>query len=167
MQVRRFSRKERKNINIPQPHMISEYNRHMGGVDLLDNAVANYRISIRGKKWWWPLFINAIDCAITNAWKLHEIANNSCASQIDFRSELCQYLLTARTVEGHEPVPERNLALGRPQPVPRNIATDQHGHLIVRDGNRRRCRQCQSNTIYKCERCNCYLHPDCFKEFHS
>ena len=28
----------------------------MGGVDLLDNAVATFQINIKGKKWWWPHF---------------------------------------------------------------------------------------------------------------
>ena len=32
----------------------------MGGVDLLDNAVATYRINIKGKKWWWPHFTNCL-----------------------------------------------------------------------------------------------------------
>lgn len=47
--VKRYDRKERKDISLPQPNMIAQYNKYMGGVDLHDNAVANYRISIRGK----------------------------------------------------------------------------------------------------------------------
>lgn len=39
----------------------------MGSVDLQDNAVANYRINICGKKWWWPLFINMLDSTVVNA----------------------------------------------------------------------------------------------------
>ncbi|KAL1237613.1 Chimeric ERCC6-PGBD3 protein [Trichinella spiralis] len=45
---------------VKQPHLIQAYNSGMGGVDLLDSLVAVYRPTIRGKKWYWPLFANAI-----------------------------------------------------------------------------------------------------------
>lgn len=59
--AKRYNRKERKEISISQPNLIHQYNKHMGGVDLHDNGIANYRIAIKGKKWWWPLFTNMID----------------------------------------------------------------------------------------------------------
>ena len=43
----RYSRIERKQIQIPMPACIDRYNRGMGGVDLLDNIVACYRIKYR------------------------------------------------------------------------------------------------------------------------
>ena len=46
----RYSKEDKKKISIPQPKIVNEYNKHMGGVDLHDNGVANYRIAIRGKK---------------------------------------------------------------------------------------------------------------------
>ena len=49
--------------NIRQPAVISAYNRGMGGVDLLDRALSDLRPVIRGKKWYWPLVINAINIA--------------------------------------------------------------------------------------------------------
>lgn len=39
----RFSRTERKKVQIPIPEMIEAYNHNMGGVDLLDSMVACYR----------------------------------------------------------------------------------------------------------------------------
>lgn len=59
--VSRYSRKQRKKVSVPQPNLIEQYNNKMGGVDLCNNLVANYRIKIRGKKWWWPIFTNYID----------------------------------------------------------------------------------------------------------
>lgn len=47
----------------------------MGGVDQHGNGIANYRIRIRGKKLWWPLFINMIDSAIVNYWRIYNIEN--------------------------------------------------------------------------------------------
>ena len=46
----------------------------MGGVDLLDGKVAVYRISIRGKKWYWPHFINTLDCLKAAAFQLFLIS---------------------------------------------------------------------------------------------
>ena len=46
---------------IPQPNVVAKYNKGMGGVDLMDRALSDYRPRIRGKKWYWPLLINAIN----------------------------------------------------------------------------------------------------------
>jgi hypothetical protein len=42
--MKRFNRKEKRDISVPQPQMIATYNKHMGGVDLHNNGIANYRI---------------------------------------------------------------------------------------------------------------------------
>ena len=52
--VPRWSRQQKKTIDVTMPEMVHTYNRNMGGVDLFDQFVANYRIRIRSKKWWWP-----------------------------------------------------------------------------------------------------------------
>lgn len=55
------------------PHVIYVYNHTMGGVDLFDNAINNYRIRVRGKKWYWALLTHALDTGMVNAWKLHRL----------------------------------------------------------------------------------------------
>ena len=40
-------------IKLDRPNCITEYNKHMGGVDSLDAMVGVYRINVRGKKWYW------------------------------------------------------------------------------------------------------------------
>jgi DNA excision repair protein ERCC-6 len=40
---KRFCREQKSSIQVPIPVMVTEYNSHMGGVDLLDNMVAFYR----------------------------------------------------------------------------------------------------------------------------
>lgn len=75
--AKRFSRTERKVVNVTQPNLIAAYNANMGGVDLLDNFVAKYKIAVKGKKWWWPLFTNYIDVALSNAWRLHRLVHGS------------------------------------------------------------------------------------------
>lgn len=50
--ARRYDRKNHKLTLIEQPLLIHAYNKTMGGVDLFDNAINNYRIKVRGKKWY-------------------------------------------------------------------------------------------------------------------
>ena len=73
--VLRFSRSERKHVQMEQPKLITDYNKFMGGVDLADNMVSNYRIRVRGKKWWWPIFSNYVDVSMVNAWRLWQCAH--------------------------------------------------------------------------------------------
>lgn len=171
VQAKRFNRKEHKEEAVPQPNVISEY-KYMGGVDLHDNGIANYRIKIRGKKWWWPLFINMIDSAIVNSWKIFKIANNSNISQLTFRSSLVLSLLK---FEGKAEL--KNVQVQNPcfplgsfsrHSLPDDIRFDNIGHLIKREENnsRKKCKVCKSNTIYLCKKCKIHLHPDCFETFH-
>jgi len=75
--AKRFSRAERKVVSVTQPNVVAAYNANMGGVDLLDSFVAKYRIAVKGKKWWWPLFTNYVDVALCNAWRLHRLVHGN------------------------------------------------------------------------------------------
>ncbi|XP_036329436.1 piggyBac transposable element-derived protein 3-like [Rhagoletis pomonella] len=92
VRAKRYDRKQRKMVTIEQPYLVNEYNHLMGGVDLFDNAMNNYRIRIRGKKWYWPLITNAFDAAMVNAWKLHcfcrKYDKKPPMSQYEFRVEV-------------------------------------------------------------------------------
>jgi hypothetical protein len=66
--VRRWSRKEKKEIMVPQPKLILDYNKEMGGVDLLDQMVAAYRVRVRLRKWWWPVFAWTLSVQAVSAW---------------------------------------------------------------------------------------------------
>ncbi len=54
--VTRYSKAERKKVSITCPYVISKYNQNMGGTDLMDEFINQYRINVRSKKWWWPIF---------------------------------------------------------------------------------------------------------------
>ncbi|KAF2890591.1 hypothetical protein ILUMI_15582 [Ignelater luminosus] len=45
----RYFAKEKKKVYIPQPNVVSMYNKYMGGVNQFDNNIATYRISMRRK----------------------------------------------------------------------------------------------------------------------
>lgn len=163
--VKRYNRKEKKEVSVPQPKVIATYNKYMGGVDLHDNAVANYRITVRGKKWWWPLFINMLDSAIVNAWKMHRLVySDKIISQLDFRSELVRSLISVnKTASRH------TTGRGSRISVPSASRLDNVGHIIQRNNEnwRRRCRVCQSTTVFMCIKCKIPLHSHCFKDYHQ
>ena len=62
----RWSKKERKRIEVPMPKPFKVYNAQMGGVDLFDQFVANYRVRIWSKKWWWPFFALTLNASVVN-----------------------------------------------------------------------------------------------------
>lgn len=171
--AKRYNRKEKKNVSVPQPNVMAQYNKYMGGVDLHDNAIANYRIRIRGKKWWWPLFTNLIDSAIVNSWKIYNTANEEKMSQLDFRSYLVMTLMKSEECSNASVNTEetKKFHFGRPSNnfLPKEVRFDDVGHVIIEEENkaRRRCRMCKSTTIYKCKKCNVHLHSNCFQSFHD
>ena len=50
--AKRFSQSEKKHIYVDQPRLIKSYNENMGGVDRSDQNLSEYRVTIRGKKWY-------------------------------------------------------------------------------------------------------------------
>ncbi|CAG4932290.1 unnamed protein product [Parnassius apollo] len=49
-QVRRYDKKTKQYITIDRPNIVGEYNRHMGGVDLIDSIMGCYKIRLRSKR---------------------------------------------------------------------------------------------------------------------
>ena len=61
----RWIAKDAQKKQVDQPFMVSQYNHFMGGVDPLDQNISNYRMGVRSKKWWWPVFAFAVDARIS------------------------------------------------------------------------------------------------------
>ena len=66
--VERFSSELKKRTHIPVPNVIQKYNKFMGGVDRLDQNISNYRVAIRGKKWYFPIICYLLNVTVNNAW---------------------------------------------------------------------------------------------------
>ena len=62
--------KRKKIIKVFQPACIQLYNAHMGYVDVMDQAVSTYRIRLRQKKWWWPIFSYLLSITVNNDYQL-------------------------------------------------------------------------------------------------
>jgi Transposase IS4 len=157
--VERYSKVKKCFVAFPQPNALDKYNKHMGGVDLADNCVSNYRIQIRGKKWWWPIFSNFLDVAASNAWKIFTIIHpEENINQLTFRRLIAVNFLRSTTVHSNLLGRRSNLFNNsRPGPV----------HLLIRTENRRRCRVCKSQTMFLCNLCNIYLHAKCIDLYHK
>lgn len=56
----RYSSKDKK-IEIDHSFLIKANNQYMGKMDQLDNHISNYRITLKGKKWYIPLICWQID----------------------------------------------------------------------------------------------------------
>lgn len=75
--VQRWSKKEKRVKEVPMPKMISSYNSYMGGVDILDRFMSDYRPRLRSKKWWWCLFANQLNMAVVAGWRVHKLVNGA------------------------------------------------------------------------------------------
>ncbi|XP_008481385.1 piggyBac transposable element-derived protein 3-like [Diaphorina citri] len=157
--AKRFSREEKKQIDVPQPHIVSMYNKNMGGVDLMDNNISNYRIGIRGKKWYTPILFWLLDVAMNNAWILSRQAGMT-MDNLSFRREVVRALLMKY---GSAPLaPGRRSIVSVPDP----LRVDHRGHMIITGQARRRCVMCRNKTVKACRRCDVALHDKCFEAFH-
>ena len=141
-------------------------NRHMGGVDRMDENISKYRIGIRGKKWWWSIFTWCLNAAVNNAWRLS--SNFRQQSNLEFRRELVQsYLKTYGEPAkggGRQRVGMKEEGDSR---VKNSVRYDNMGHFVVEAEKRRRCAgvQCKAVRTTMCSKCNVGLCVTCFKPF--
>lgn len=171
-QVKRFSQKEKRSVMIPRPNVIAKYNSFMGGTDQMDQNINCYRIGIKGKKWYWPLFTWMLDVAVQNSWVLYNKSHTGKVSQLEFRRELANVYLTKYKVEpkgvGRPPVSAASASNNR---ISDDIRFDRTDHLVQRtESNRkRRCAKtaCKSIVRTMCRKCDVALCIDCFSAFHS
>lgn len=161
----RWSAKDKKSISVTVPSMIQKYNKCMGGTDLMDRNISNYRITIRMKKWWWSVFSWILSSSVVNAWCLHRMANKESLSLLDFTRQIAiTYILN------HTSRP----ALGRPVQAPKQVMRREvpddvrksSGHFPICT-RQNRCKVCQKNTKRACGKCGVNLHDICFMVFHN
>jgi hypothetical protein len=68
--VNRYHGVEKGYKQVPCPRLIFEYNKHMGGVDLLDSGEKNYAITTRVRKWYWAIYTWFLNVSMVQAWRL-------------------------------------------------------------------------------------------------
>jgi hypothetical protein len=79
----RWSKKERKQNQVPVPNNIVVYNKYMGGTDRIYENIGYYRLMIQIRKSWWPVFIAQLSMAMQNAWQLCRLSAAMANNQLD------------------------------------------------------------------------------------
>lgn len=162
--AKRYSKADRKHVEVDRPFMIAMYNKYMGGTDRMDQDIGRNRINIRGKKWYWPLLTWLIDAAINNAWTLYK---NSGRKMTNFKFRR----ILARTYMQRYGQPPKKP--GRPfsKQMPDEQRFDGINHLVefTTNKNRRKCamEKCKSSVRTQCKKCNCGICIGCFVPFHT
>lgn len=186
--VRRWSAEKRSYIDIPRPHIIEQYNQHMGGVDLNDMLVALYRIDLGTKKYYFRIFYRLIDVCIVNAWIFYRKVSKSnnikkVKPLLAFKADIAHGLLTygrkfplkrKAGSRDHSQSPSGS----SPRPGPSRVITldaryDDIGHTAVY-AKKLRCKYCKDVNAYsriKCKKCDVNLcitqKKDCFDKYHT
>lgn len=168
--VQRFSQKEKRVLQITRPNLIGRYNSSMGGTDLMDENISRWRISLRGKKWWWSLFTWLVDVTVQNAWILHKKAGHK-MTQLQFRREIVKTYLTKyksapKKVGGRPSTNRSSRSFNR---VSDNVRYDNFGHFLTQVDKKIRCNgdNCKSIMRTKCIKCNVGVCIKCNVPYHT
>ena len=180
-QVRRWDRKEKKELLIDCPSAVVRYNRNMGGVDLLDGWLSYYRILAKSKKWYHHLIWHFLDVACVQAWLSYR-------KDADAKDGMSLKPFKMSITESNQ----RKAKRGRPsttsidadhaakaqrgsaKPVPnKSVRTDGYEHWPEFSETKGRCRNpgCKGIPKVKCTKCGVRLcfttNSNCFKKFHE
>ena len=145
--------------------MILDYNKHMGGVDKMDQSRAYYGIGRKALKYWKCILYNIFNIALINSFIVYKKNNlhltkkyNLLAYKNDLRAEMMD-LYSSRSRPSNEPIP----------------STDNHKLL---HGTSRVCVHCKrlgmktltGNTIrtsFFCNLCDVPLCKNCHPIYHN
>ena len=163
----RWIAKEKQKKQIDQPFKVSQYNRNMGGIDRMDQNIDNYRLDVRSKKWWWPIFAFAIEASLHNKWQLYRKADNNCSlDYLAFTRRIVQFYLdkygTPPAMPGHPAATK----LFQKRVLP-GIRFDSENHFLLSAEKQSRCALCKKNSRRMCKKCRVNLLEHCFEEFHK
>ena len=147
--VKRWSASEKKKVSVSRPRVYSSYNSGMGGVDLLDESTNNYRITIRGKKWWWVLFTHMLNVTMVNAWNIHRTATAEPMDLLSFVRNVTRFYLSLsrkgnRQSYGRTP---------KPGSVPESVVSDPEGHFPMKLVKKQCCAVCHARVRWSCKKC--------------
>lgn len=156
-------KKRQGNINVEQPAVNVHYNCGMGGVDLADRALSDYRPSIHCKKWHWPLVENALNVLFVYCWCLYCISTGKAKEQKLYQHEIVSILL-CRLIKT---TPTAALSVPQVYRVPNVVRPDSHGHY-PESGPVCKCAVCKVNCRNICSKCQRSVHVKvCFQKFHE
>lgn len=190
--VERWSKPERRYIDVTCPSSIARYNQCMGGVDTCDQMIELYRVWFKTRKWTLKCFLHFLDLAVVNSWFLYkrnaisnDLSRREMMDLLAFKLKLAEALFTCPVrsrrvlVDSSEdeasPV-KRSKFYNPPARMPgddKRYDGYEHWPLVDMIQQPRACRfeHCNSRSKTKCEKCGVYLclskEKNCFKLFHT
>ena len=158
----KWDRKEKRHIEVQRPSIVGEYNRHMGGIDLLDFLMSRYKITMKSKKWYIKLFFSFCDMIMVMSWLLYK-RNVTTAFGSEFKTmDLLQFRSAAAEAlckTGEDPFQRRSpgrpaakrLVMHEKKRNARNqpnvaIRTDRTGHWPQHIVQKGKCACCSSKA---------------------
>ena len=167
--VRRWSKSERKIVDIPAPGMVLQYNDSMGGTDVVDHAFSCNRPGIRSKKWWFPLLTFCLQSSLHNSYLIYRKTPGAATAYLDFLRPVVQNYLVSYGKSAK--VPRGQMLYGNKsveKRVSKTTRNDQVSHFAENAEKRARCAFChQPSAVHKCVKCNVHVHLKCFTAFHN
>ncbi|CAH1988409.1 unnamed protein product [Acanthoscelides obtectus] len=177
----RYTKHKKDKTDIPCPSIVKQYNRHIGGVDLMDMLVSLYRT----RRWYLSIFAQMIDLCMNNAWLLYRRETKlTCAesggnveniSLKEFRYYVSKSLRmkgrsTDSRVNENVDIKQRikQAVVVRPPIDVRHDRVDHFSQYISKG----RCRLCKKGeTHWACTKCGTRLclvkDRNCFYTFHQ
>ena len=155
-QVRRWDKKDRKEIFVECPSAVMIYNKNMGGVNLLDGFLSYYRIPVRSKKWYHRLIWHFVDLCIVQSWILYK----NDALLLEGKS-IAITPKRGRPSCSIDAAYEAKKKKGPTAPIPSNVVrTDGYNHLPKFSEKKGRCRKpgCKEIAMVICSKCNVRHH---------
>ena len=143
-----------------QPFVVKAYNG-MGGVDLVDRALSDFRPKIIGKKWYCTLLVNALNISVVYTWRLYELLHDEKIPQKDWRRKLVEVMV--KISDGVKPINRS----GPSYKTVDDVHFDNKKHYPVACPTRR-CTLCKKNCRIQCSKCNKSLNNNnYFQKFHE
>ena len=156
-------RRDGVRTHVPVPKMLQDYQQHMRGVDLLDQAISYHTVSHRSKKWWRRVFFYGMMVSAHNAYVVAKDQGHACHRRqwptfLDFLESLASDLIGDTRAD-------------RAPQLSRQPERPLQTHTLERMFAKRRvCRECAFSmpagvrtqaTNYGCRECSVPLHQKC------
>ena len=193
--IQRWSKYEKRKVQVPCPQIVVAYNKAMGGVDLADMLISLYRIPVKTHRWYIKVFWHLVDIAKVNGWLLYRrhcdqigIPKRSRMTLLNFTKELSEALIharqpvktpsrgrpTKRSLQTDEQEDKENKKKGKTPATPlpcADVRYDATEHWPIAVHEKKRCRFCQSYCRMICSKCKIYVclvpERNCFGDFHT
>nr|CAH7765175.1 unnamed protein product [Callosobruchus chinensis] len=181
----RYNKNKKDKIEIPCPNIVKQYNRHMGGVDLMDMLVSLYRTRLKSRRWYLSIFAQMVDLCINNAWLLYRREKQLISLETDDSvdemplKDFRYYVSKSLRMKGRSSDSRVTENINEKQKIKRTVVVrpaadirqDKFDHFPEYK-TKGRCRLCKKGeTHWTCTKCGTRLclvkERNCFYAFHQ